>query len=100
MLKIVAIITTKNRDKDFFRALDSVKSQSFGPDKIIVVHEEEDQYPLSLSSQIHTTINRRTKSLSGAVNHAVDQIIVNRHEWDIAPESTWLALLDLSLIHI
>ena len=94
VLKIVAIITTKNRDKDFFRALDSVKSQSFGPDKIIVVHEEEDQYPLSLSSQIHTTINRRTKSLSGAVNHAVDQIIVNRHEWDIAPESTWLALLD------
>ena len=67
MLKIIAIITTKNRDKDFFRALDSVKSQSFGPDKIIVVHEEEDQYPLSLSSQIHTTINRRTKSLSGCL---------------------------------
>ena len=58
------------------------------------MHEGEDRYTQSLSSRIHTTINRRTKSLSGAVNHAVDQIIINRHEWDIDPESTWLALLD------
>ena len=94
-MRIIAIIPTYNRPTDFLRALDSISSQTHPPDHVIIVHEEEDLYPLSLSDDnIHVTINRRTKSLSGAINHAVDEIIVNRHDWGIEPEYTWLALLD------
>jgi len=94
-LKIIAIIPTHNRISDFNRAFGSISSQSLPADHVLVVHEKEDDYPLLLSgNNVHATINKRTKSLSGAINHAVDEIILNRHNWKIELHSTWLALLD------
>ena len=95
ILKIIAIIPTHKRNSDFNRAFDSISNQSRPADRILIVHEKEDDYPHLLSgNNIHTTINKRTKSLSGAINHAIDEIIINRHDWKIKPNSTWLALLD------
>jgi 2-polyprenyl-3-methyl-5-hydroxy-6-metoxy-1,4-benzoquinol methylase/GT2 family glycosyltransferase len=94
-LKIIAIIPTHNRTSDFNRAFESISSQSRPADYVLVIHEKEDDYPRLLSgNNVHATINKRTKSLSGAINHAVDEIILNRHIWKIELDSTWLALLD------
>ena len=95
ILKIIAIIPTHQRNSDFNRAFDSISSQSRPADHILVVHEKDDDYPRLLSgNNVHVTINERTKSLSGAINHAIDEIILNRHDWKIKLDSTWLALLD------
>jgi broad specificity phosphatase PhoE/2-polyprenyl-3-methyl-5-hydroxy-6-metoxy-1,4-benzoquinol methylase/GT2 family glycosyltransferase len=95
ILKIIAIIPTHKRNSDFNRAFDSISNQSRPADRILIVHEKEDDYPHLLSgNKIHATINKRTKSLSGAINHAIDEIILNRHDWKIEPDSTWFALLD------
>ena len=95
ILQIIAIIPTHKRNSDFNRAFDSISNQSRPADRILIVHEKEDDYPHLLSGNtIHATINKRTKSLSGAINHAIDEIILNRHDWKIKPDSTWLALLD------
>ena len=94
-MNIIAIIPTHDRPEKFFKSFDSVLSQSLSADKIIVVHEDSDEYPsLIEKNKAYVTKNQRTKSLSGAVNHAIDQIIMNRHVWNINLESTWLALLD------
>ena len=94
-MNIIAIIPTHDRPEKFFKSFDSVLSQSLSADKIIVVHEDSDEYPsLIEKNKAYVTKNQRTKSLSGAVNHAIDQIIINRHVWNINLESTWLALLD------
>lgn len=94
-LKVIAIIPTHNRTSDFNRAFNSISRQSRPADHVLVVHEKEDDYPRLLSgNNVHATINKRTKSLSGAINHAVDEIILNRHNWKIELDSTWLALLD------
>jgi len=95
ILKIIAIIPTHKRNSDFNRAFDSISNQSHPAERIIIVHEKDDDYPHLLSgTNIHATINKRTKSLSGAINHAIDEIILNRHDWKIELDSTWLALLD------
>ena len=95
ILKIIAIIPTHKRNSDFNRAFDSISNQSRPADHILIVHEKDDDYPHLLSgNNIHATINKRTKSLSGAINHAIDEIIMNRHDWKIEPDTTWLALLD------
>ena len=95
ILKIIAIIPTHKRNSDFNRAFDSISNQSRSAERILVVHEKDDDYPHLLSgNNIHSTINKRTKSLSGAINHAIDEIILNRHDWKIELDSTWLALLD------
>ena len=95
ILQIIAIIPTHKRNSDFKRAFNSISNQSRSADRILIVHEKEDEYPHLLSGNtIHATINKRTKSLSGAINHAIDEIILNRHDWKIKPDSTWLALLD------
>ena len=61
----------------------------------MIVHEEEDsiELPSELSSA-HVTSNLRTRSLSGAINHAIDEILVNRIDWGVNSSETWLALLD------
>ena len=95
MLKIVVVIPTNHRPEEFLRAIDSVSSQTRMPDHVIVVHEEGDSYAMALEGNgYHITENRRTKSLSGAINHALDEVVVNRHDWGIDPLHTWLALLD------
>ena len=95
ILEIIAIIPTHKRNTDFNRAFDSITGQSRPANRILVIHEPEDDYPLYLSgNNFHVTINKRTKSLSGAINHAIDEIILNRHIWKIDLDSTWLALLD------
>ena len=95
IVKIITIIPTHKRNTDFNRAFDSASNQSRAADHILVVHEREDGYPRLLSEKnVHVSINKRTNSLSGAINHAIDEIILNRHDWGIEPDSTWLALLD------
>jgi len=94
-MTIIAIIPTHNRPGKLRRALDSVSAQTHEPDHLIIVHESGDESPQSLSeNRFHITVNLRTKSLSGAINHAIDEIILHRHAWGIAAEDTWLALLD------
>lgn len=77
------------------RAIESVASQSRASDRIIVVHEDGDkiQLPTELN-RVHVSINQRSRSLSGAINHAIDEIVLNRLNWNLTPNETWLALLD------
>ena len=77
------------------RAIESVASQSRASDRIIVVHEDGDQIQLPTElNRVHVSINQRSRSLSGAINHAIDEIVLNRLNWNLTPNETWLALLD------
>ena len=46
-MNIIAIIPTHDRPEKFFKSFDSV-SQSLSADKIIVVHEDSDEYHYQL----------------------------------------------------
>ncbi len=79
-MKTIAIIPTINRPIKLIKALNSILNQTQKIDYVIIVHETNDDLPLiDFEKNIHVTINNRTKSLSGAINHAIDEIIINRH---------------------
>ena len=94
-MNIFVIVPTLNRET-LSDSLNSIINQSLLPSKIIVVFENELGVTRLNQNKviIEYTENLRTKNLSGAINHAVDEIISNRFEWGINLEDTWIALLD------
>ena len=94
-LNIIAIVPILERKEKLSHSLSSIQSQTESPSRIIVVYEREEQSQLmDNEGDLLLTENLRTKNLSGAINHAVDEILMRRNEWNINLESTWLALLE------
>jgi glycosyltransferase involved in cell wall biosynthesis/2-polyprenyl-3-methyl-5-hydroxy-6-metoxy-1,4-benzoquinol methylase len=95
--KIVAIIPTKSRLPQLKKALTSVANQTRLPDELIIVGEEDADFPNNKKTKdrlsktkIHWLLNKRTSNLSGAINTAVQFLISE----GINPSITYLAFLD------
>ena len=94
----VVIIPTRCRQQQLERAILTVASQTQQPDELIVVGEEETDFPTDKKSlenkfakaKVRWLLNSRTKNLSGAINTA-SQFLVSQ---EIDPSNTYLALLD------
>ena len=96
--QVVVIIPTKCRQTQLERALSSVAAQSQQPNEIIVVGEEETDFPTDKKSieskfaktKVHWRLNSRTKNISGAINTA-SRFLISK---EIEPSNTYLAILD------
>lgn len=96
--KIVAIIPTKSRLSQLEKALASVADQTRPPDDLVIVGEEDDDFPNDkktimgkiATAKVHWLLNKRTKNLSGAINTAVQFLISERTD----PTTAYLAFLD------
>ena len=98
MVSIIVLIPTKDRAQELEQALESVRHQTRSPDQLVVVYEQESDVSGVKENDWPDSIlfckNSRSHNLSGAVNHGIQMLLTRRFEWDIDPESTYLALLD------
>jgi glycosyltransferase involved in cell wall biosynthesis/2-polyprenyl-3-methyl-5-hydroxy-6-metoxy-1,4-benzoquinol methylase len=96
--KIVAVIPTKSRLPQLGKALASVANQTRPPDELVIVGEEENDFPNDkktitgklATTRVHWLLNERTRNLSGAANTAVQFLIGEETD----PAKTHLAFLD------
>ncbi|MGI0080031.1 MAG: glycosyltransferase family 2 protein, partial [Nitrososphaerales archaeon] len=97
MIKVFAVIATKQRTEVLAGALRSIVRQGLQPTSVLIVGDDESdlagidnvekQWP---SGRIARLINKRTLNLSGALNAALLHLI----SLGVDPEETYLAFLD------
>ena len=92
---IIAVIPTNKRADVLSRALKSVEKQTMRPNLTLLVIEDDNDIPnIELDYPVKIIVNKRKRSLSGAVNQALEEIVKLGHERDLDPVFTWIALLD------
>ncbi|MHA1370006.1 MAG: glycosyltransferase [Promethearchaeota archaeon] len=102
--KIYTVIPTINRPKKLMRAIDSLLNQKRIPDKIFIIYEKDGKNATEVEDLIeHVKAkidnkdliklipNKRTHSLSGAINTAIDEI---KKEITTDPKQIYLSILD------
>jgi len=97
-VRVVAIIPTKARRSQLEKAIMTVAGQTRQPDELIIIGEDEADFPLDKTTieskfgktKIHWLLNSRTQNLSGAINTASQFLLSQERD----PSNTYLALLD------
>ena len=98
-MKIIAIITTKNRIELFERALLSVSNQTRKPDELIVVSDSISETQIE-ERQLANRFNAEwikdvyTHNYAGSINSAIHYILRNNVFSGEKYEDTYIALLD------
>ena len=67
ILKIIAIIPTHKRNSDFNRAFDSISNQSRPADRILIVHEKEDDLGMGGNEESLITGNAGARLACGVI---------------------------------
>lgn len=95
--QIVAIVSTTRRESLLNISLPSIFNQRRLPDKIYIVADSTEDLPVDQISEmnstnvpISSTLNIREKNLSGALNTALSEVILDGFN----PDQTFVAILD------
>ena len=95
---IIVLIPTFQRPKELRRAIEGIQNQTRTPNYAVIVHESQQDLDgvedLDGTCPTVITLNQRTSNLPGAINQGIEEILTRRFDWNIDPETTYLALLD------